>query len=119
MGHSATPSIICEAVEGLTSLIDRNRVVLGPEIHVVLIHERRVGQHVVDGELQWQKDRLWYMHLWIVFRKVDPVVAYHDTDEHSADHKACHKNTLTVVSVRFSITSPGSKSLQLVLMVFF
>ena len=96
-GGGASPSIIiCEAVvEGLASPIDRNRVVLGPEIHIVLIHERRVGQHVVDRELQRQKDGLCYVHLWIVFRKVDPVVSHHDADEYGADHKARDKNALT------------------------
>ena len=61
----------------------------------MLIHKRRVGQHIVDGELQRQKDRLWNMHLWIVFREVNPVVGNHDTDEDGPDHKARDKDTLT------------------------
>ena len=61
----------------------------------MLIHKRRVGQHIVDGELQRQKDRLWNMHLWIVFRKINPVVGNHDADEDGPNHKARDENTLT------------------------
>ena len=60
----------------------------------MLVHEGRIWQHVVESELQRQKDCLNGTHPWIVLREVDPMALLHDTYQTKTNQEAHDKDAL-------------------------